>query len=448
MMDKILPQSAEAERSTLGAMLLDPDAVAKVAEILRPEDFYLEAHRLIYEQMRELFGRAEPVDLVTLTEALRAAGNLDQVGGVAFLAELAQFVPTAANVEHYARVVEEKALLRSLIRASGKLVERGYAAQEEVSRLLEEAAATIEELSQRRTQRSFASLKEVLLEFLDRLDTLSLRQGITGLASGFRDLDLLTSGFQHQDLVVVAARPSMGKTTLCLNIAAQAALQGTAVAVFSLEMSREQVVQRILAGEAGVDAQRLRTGTLDEEDWRRITAASGRLGEMPLFIDDTPALSPLELRARARRIQAEGNLGLVVVDYLQLMHVGGRQENRQQEISYISRSLKALAREMGVPLLALSQLSRAVESRQDRRPLLSDLRESGSIEQDADVVIFIYRDDYYNPDSERKNVAELIVAKQRNGPTGSVELVFKGEWAKFLNLERAAGGVPPEAEWA
>ncbi|MEW6523529.1 MAG: replicative DNA helicase [Bacillota bacterium] len=431
--ERLPPQSLEAEQCVLGSMLIERQAILRAMEVVGPEDFYREAHRRIFEVMVRLADRGEAVDLITVCEGLRQQEQLEAVGGMPYITSLANLVPTAANVEHYARIVQEKAILRGLINAATEVVTRGYGQREDVEVLLDEAEQLIFKISQRRAIRGFSPIKDVLMETLTHIEQLYSNKGSAlGVPSGFADLDRLTSGFQRSDLVILAARPSMGKTALSLNIARHAAVGSrTTVAVFSLEMSKEQLAQRLLCSEAAIDSQRLRMGALEDNDWRRLSIALGRLGEAPVFIDDTPSISILELRTKARRIKAEHGLGLVVVDYLQLMQSRNRAENRQQEISEISRSLKALARELDVPVLACSQLSRAVEQRTDRRPLLSDLRESGAIEQDADVVMFLHQ----NPDAAEANVLEVIVAKQRNGPTGSVKLYFAREYQKFENLE-------------
>ncbi len=437
-LEKIPPQNLDAEQSVLGALLIDKEAVVKVLEILRPEDFYRDAHSHIFQAIVNLFDRNEPIDLITLTEELRNTGLLDQVGGVSYVAGLANSVPTSANVEHYAAIVEEKSLLRKLISVSTRIAQLGYEAGEEVEALLDKAERMIFELSQRKSHSSFVPLKKVLMQTFERIEFLHQNKGgITGVPSGFTDLDRLTSGFQNSDLIIVAARPSMGKTAFCLNIAQHASVRKKMpVAVFSLEMSREQLVTRMLCGEAMVDQQKVRTGQLSDEDWQKLTKAAGPLSQAPLYIDDSPGLSVMEMRAKSRRLKSEHGLAMVIIDYLQLMQGNRKSENRQQEISEISRSLKSLARELQVPVIALSQLSRAVEQRQDKKPMMSDLRESGSLEQDADLVMFIYRDEYYNQDSERRGRADILVAKQRNGPVGTVELGFFKEFTKFVNLER------------
>ncbi len=438
-MEKIPPQNLDAEQSVLGAMLIDKEAVVKAVELLKPQDFYRDANGHIFEAIINLFERGEAVDLITLTEELRQGGMLDQVGGISYVAALANSVPTAANVEHYARIVEEKSLLRKLISVSTRIAQLGYEGEEEIESLIDRAEQMIFELAQRKSHSSFVPLKSVLMQTFERIEFLhQSKGGITGVPSGFPDLDRLTSGFQNSDLIIVAARPSMGKTALCLNIAQNASVRKKLpVAVFSLEMSREQLVTRMLCGEAMVDQQKVRTGQLTDEDWQRLTKAAGPLSQAPLFIDDSAGISVTEMRAKCRRLKSEHGVALVVIDYLQLIQGGRRIENRQQEISEISRSLKALARELQVPVIALSQLSRAVEQRTDKKPMMSDLRESGSLEQDADLVMFIYRDEYYNPETDRRSRADIIIAKQRNGPVGTVELGFFKEFTKFVTLDRA-----------
>ncbi|MBS3898204.1 MAG: replicative DNA helicase [Dethiobacter sp.] len=437
-LERIPPQNMEAEQSVLGAMLLDKDAIITAIELLRFGDFYREGHRKIFQAVVALSERGEPVDLVTLPEELRGQNQLESVGGMGYLTVLANTVPTAANVGYYAQIVREKAVLRSLISTATRIVTRCFEAKEEVDEILDEAERAIFEVSQRSSPQGFASMKEVLKGAFDRIDKLwGNKGGVTGVPTGFPDLDNITCGFQNADLIILAARPSMGKTTLALNIAQHIAVnEKLPVAVFSLEMSKEQLVQRILCAQANIDAQRLRRGFLSDEDYPRLTKAAGPLAEAPLFIDDTPAISVMEVRAKARRLKAEHGLSAIFIDYLQLMRGSERTENRQQEISAISRSLKALAKELDVPVVALSQLSRAVEQREKKRPVLSDLLESGGIEANADIVAFIYRESYYNQNSENRNDTEIIIAKQRNGPVGNIHLFFKENHNKFLSVSR------------
>ncbi|MBM7624331.1 replicative DNA helicase [Sporohalobacter salinus] len=434
--DSVPPHSIDAEKSTLGAMLIDRDAIAKAIEALKPDDFYREAHAIIYDVINEIFDKGEPVDLVTVSEELRAKEALEDIGGVAYLTSLADSVPTASNVTYYAKIVEEKSLLRNLIKSANKISQLGYRGDEEVDVVLDKAEQLVFNISQKRSVQEYSGIRDVLMDTFDNLEKLyDNKDGITGVPTGFTDLDQMTSGFQESDLVIIAARPSMGKTALALNIAQYAAIQeDIPVAIFSLEMSKEQLVQRMLCSEAQVDGHRLRTGYLNEDDWNRLTNAAGNLSEANVYIDDTPGITAMEMRAKARRMKAEHGLGLILIDYLQLMQGQGRSESRQQEVSNISRSLKGLARELNVPVVSLSQLSRAVEQRNDKRPQLSDLRASGSIEQDADLVAFIYRDEYYNPDTEKQGITEIIVGKQRNGPVGTVELAFQKEYTKFVDL--------------
>lgn len=437
-LERIPPQNLDAEQSTLGSMLLEKEAIYKGAELLRPEDFYREAHRVIFEVVVHLANKGEPVDIITVSEELKQRGLLDKVGGPAYLTQLANFVPTAANVEYYANIVAEKSLLRSIISVATNIVKMGYEGAEEVDVILDRAEKEIFEISQKRNTKGFVSLRSILVETFERIEKLyESKGGVTGLPTGYPDLDRITAGFQPSDLIILAARPSMGKTTFALNLASYAAVELKIPAIiFSLEMSKEQLALKLLCSEAGVDNQRIRTGALRDDDWPRLSHALGRLSDATLFIDDSPGISAIEIRAKARRIKAEHGLGLIIIDYLQLMQSRSRSENRQQEVSEISRSLKALARELDVPVVALSQLSRAVEQRADKRPGLADLRESGSLEQDADIVAFLYREDYYNPETDRKNITELIIAKQRNGPVGSVDFYFQKEFSKFQSLAR------------
>ena len=442
--DRIPPQNLEAEISVLGAVLQDPQALLKATEILRPEHFYKEAHRKIFGVCEELFKRSEPVDLVTVANELMRRKQLEEVGGASTLSTLVDAVPTAANVAHHARIVKDKALLYALIQKGTAVVSRAYADTDNVDEVLDWAEQQIFELSQDKISRSFVPVKGVLKGTFQLIEKLYDRKShVTGVPTGFRKFDEMTAGLQASEFVVVAGRPSMGKTSFCLNVAQHAAIQeGISVAIFSLEMSKEQLVQRMLCSVAKVDSHKLRTVYLSDADWPRLTTGAGILSEAPIFIDDTPGISLLEMRAKARRLMAEQQLGLVIIDYLQLISGRGRAESRQQEISEISRSLKAMAKELDVPVVALSQLSRAVESRQPPRPQLSDLRESGAIEQDADVVTFLYRPAFYRarkpeePDEPEDNTTEVIIGKQRNGPTGTVHLAFLREYTRFEEQDR------------
>jgi replicative DNA helicase len=435
--EKIPPQNLAAEQSVIGSMLLDKNAVVRVLELLAPESFYRDAHRYIYEAIIELFDRGEPVDLVTVTEALRKSGKLDQAGGSVYVTDLLNSVPTAANAEYYAKIVEEKALLRRLIESGTAMIGEAFSDPDDVDQVLDRAEKSIFDIALKRSREGFQKIDSVIKKVLDKIDALyGKKEAITGTTTGFPDLDKLTAGFQSADLIIIAARPSVGKTAFALNIAQEVSIKHKIpVAVFSLEMSKEQLAQRMLCSEAEVNAQQLKTGSLSDTGWKKLTRALGRLSEAPLYIDDSASMTATEIRAKARRLKIEKGLGLVIVDYLQLMRGRERSENRVQEISDIARSLKTLARELDVPVVALSQLSRAVEQRPDRIPRLSDLRESGEIEQTADLVMFIHREDYYNPQSERGNIAEIIIAKQRNGPVGSIELVFRKDIAKFCSKE-------------
>ena len=444
LIERVPPQNLEAEQAVLGAKLIEKEAIAKVTELLKGGDFYREAHRLIFEAMLDLYNRNEAVDMITVIELLKREDNLEKVGGIAYVTSLANSVPTAANVHYHAKIVEEKALLRQLIQTSTKIAALGYEGSEEVSQIVDQAEKMILEVSNRRIGGDFTPIKSIVLDAFGKIEQLyESRGGITGLATGFKDLDRLTSGLQNSDLILVAARPSMGKTAFTLNIASNVAIrEKKAVAFFSLEMSKEQLVQRMLCAEASIDSQKLRIGELEDDDWTKLINAADRLSGAPIFIDDTAGISVLEMRSKARRLKVEHDLSLIIIDYLQLMQGSGGKggENRQQEISEISRSLKGLARELGVPVIALSQLSRSVESRQVKKPMLSDLRESGSLEQDADIVAFLYREDYYNPDTENKNITEIIVAKHRNGPVDSVQLFFHKQFTRFADLTRMPEG--------
>jgi len=433
--ERMPPQSLEAEQSVLGAIMLDREALLAVLEILRPEDFYREAHRVIYRAIIDLYERHEAVDMLTVTEELRRQGLLEAAGGVAYLADLTGEVPNVAHAEYYAQMVKDAATLRSLVQAANKIIDMAMEQAQEVGDILDEAERLIFEVTGGRRRSGFAHIKDVLVQTFSHLEKISSRDSkVTGVPT-FADLDRILSGLQPSDLIICAARPGMGKTSFCLNIAQQVAVKHKLpVAIFSLEMSKEQVVQRMLAAEAMVEQHRLRTGRLTQEDWERLIEAAKVLGEAPIYIDDTPGISALEVRAKARRLQSEVGLGLVVVDYLQLMRSHRRVDNRQQEIALISRALKSLAREINVPVLVLSQLNREVEQRQNKRPVMADLRESGAIEADADVIIFLYRPEYYDPDTEKRGVAEVIVAKHRNGPVGTVEMAFLPEYTKFVDL--------------
>jgi replicative DNA helicase len=437
-MEKALPQNIEAEAGVLGSMIIDPEAIVQVADILQPDDFYRESHRLIYQAALDLYEHREPADIITLCDELERRGVLEDVGGRAYITSLVNMVPTSANVEHYARIIHRTSILRRLIHAAGQIAAIAYNEADAAS-ALDQAEQLIFAISQRQNRADFEHIRTILGEYVDKLDQLHEHRGtIVGLPTGFSDLDKLTGGLQKSDLIIIAARPSVGKTALALSLARNTAVQyGNAVAYFSLEMSKEQMVQRLLAMDALVDSQRLRTGYLDDEEWERITHSLGRLSNANIYIDDTAGISVMEMRSKARRLQAEHGIDLVIVDYLQLMQgrTGHNSDNRVQEISEISRSLKALARELNLPVIALSQLSRAVESRQSRIPQLSDLRESGSIEQDADIVLFIYRDEVYNPDTDRRNIADIIVAKHRNGPIGTISLRFQANQTRFWDLE-------------
>jgi len=434
-LEKVPPQNLEAEQSVLGATLIEREAIGKTIEVLRESDFYKESHREIYSAILDLFEKNEPVDLVTIAEELRSRGKLDQIGGPAYITALINSVPTAGNVEYYAKIVREKSTLRDLINAAIHIVAQGYESTEDVDVILDRAEQQLFDISQRRVSRSFVLLKDALKDSFEAIEELYARkEHVTGIPTGLKEFDIQTAGLQPSDLVIVAGRPSMGKTSFALSVALHVGIQlKIPVAIFSLEMANSQLVQRMLCSEARVDAYKLRTGYLSESDWPELTIAAGKLAEAPIFIDDTPGISALEVRAKARRLKSEQNLGLVIIDYLQLM--GGRVgiENRQQEIADVSRSLKALARELHIPVMALSQLSRAPEQRSDRRPQLADLRESGAIEQDADLVALLLREEYYHPTPENKDKVDVIIAKQRHGPVGSFKLDFRKEYTRFEN---------------
>lgn len=437
-MGRIPPQNTEAEQSVLGSMLLDKEAIPSVTESLKADDFYRDDHKEIFEAIVDLYEKGNSVDVVTVSEQLKIRGTFEAAGGLDYITQLTSIVPTTANVKQYVRIVEGKSILRKLIRASSDIVNMSYEAAEEVPVILDTAEMKIFDILQKRNLKGINPIKDVLVDAFDRLEELYNNKGrIIGVPTGFADLDNKTAGLHPSDLILIASRPSMGKTSFALNIAQNAAVNhNVPVLIFSLEMSKEQLVSRLLSSEAMVDSHKIRTGMFEEDDWMKLAGALGPLSKAPIYIDDTPDVSVMEIRAKSRRMKLEKNIGLVIIDYLQLMQGRGTAENRQQEISEISRSLKVLAKEVGVPVIALSQLSRAPEARSDHRPILSDLRESGAIEQDADLVMFLYRDDYYNPDAEKKNIAEIIIAKHRNGATGTVEVAWLGQYTKFANLER------------
>jgi len=435
---KLPPQHIEAEQSILGGILIENEAINRVTEILDADDFYRDAHRKIFNALINLSERDEPADLITLTNELRKIDQLDSIGGASYLASLIDSVPTAANIQYYARIVKEKAILRKLIQTSTEIITQSYEDRGDVEGFLDEAERSIFEISEKRVRPSFYPIREIVKESFATIEKLfKKKEAVTGVASGFKELDRMTAGFQPSDLVIIAGRPSMGKTAFCLDIAEYAAIDNKVpVAIFSLEMSKEQLVIRMLCSQAHVEGTRLRTGYLNESDWPKLTIAAGSLSESPIYIDDTAALSVLELRAKARRLKSDHGLGMVIVDYLQLMKGRSRVESRQQEISEISRSLKALAKELNIPVIAVSQLSRKTEERTGNRPQLSDLRESGAIEQDADLILFIYRDEVYNrsEDNPNRGKAEVIIGKQRNGPIGKIDLAFLDKFTTFKDL--------------
>lgn len=433
--ERLPPQAVDAEQAVLGALLIAGDGISRIVDILEPEYFYRKAHQVVFAAMLDLFDRNEPIDIVTVSQYLKDDGKLDNVGGRQYIADLAMSVATTANLEYYGRIVYEKALLRNLIKAGTEIVSSCYE-ETDADVAIDKAEHLIFNLAQRRNLQQLVHIKNIVEESFARIEQrYENRDQLSGVPTGFYDLDAMTSGFQPSDLVIVAARPSMGKTAFVLNVAQHVAVEHKVpVAVFSLEMSKEQLVQRMLCSQAEIDANRLRTGLLHNNDWTKLARAMGYLGEAPVFIDDSAVVTALEIRAKCRRLKAEYKaLGLIIIDYIQLMQGRKATDNRVQEVSEISRSLKTLARELNVPVIALSQLSRAVEARQNKRPMLSDLRESGSIEQDADIVMFIYRDEYYNPDTEHRGEAEIIIAKQRNGPTGTVDLLYQSSITRFLN---------------
>lgn len=436
---KIPPHDIEAEQAVIGSMLTDKEAISSAIEVLKPEDFYREDNKIIYEAILNLYNRAEPVDIITLKTELQSMKQLEAIGGLEYIAELPDRVPTTANVEQYIKIVEEKSALRALIKTANDLINLGYDQTQEVEDILDSAEKRIFDVIQNRNQKGYTPIKDILVDSFTQLEQLyNQKQHITGIPTGFADLDYITAGLHPSDLVIVAARPAMGKSAFALNIATNAAVRANkAVAIFSLEMSKEQMTNRILCSEAMVDSSKVRTGKIEDDDWTKLAEASGTLSTSQIFIDDTPGISVMEIRAKCRKLKLEKDIGLVVIDYIQLVQ-GSNKKNgtREQEISEISRSLKILAKEIGVPVIALSQLARSVEQRPDHRPMLSDLRESGAIEQDADIVMFLYRDDYYNKDSEKKDIAEVIIAKHRGGSLGTVDLLWLGSYTKFVNLEK------------
>ena len=431
------PYDEQAEASVLGAMLLDKSAITTAVEIIHAEDFYYDSHKAIFEGILRLYNKNEPADMITLSDFLKKNGQLEAVGGYTYLGRLTSGAGAVSNTEAYANIIKEKSTLRALIRAGSEIVEDSYRDDDEVGAIIEEAEKSIFDITQDNQRGGLMNMENVMVTTFEVMQKRSENKGgLTGLTTGFIDLDRKTSGMQKADLVLLAARPSMGKTALMVNISTNAALKANAtVAMFSLEMSRNQLSQRILSSLSHVDLMKIISGDLTTEEWSKVIETMTYMNEMAIYIDDTAGITPLEVKAKCRRLKAEKGLDLVVIDYLQLMEVGGRAESRQQEISAISRQLKGIAKELDVPVIALSQLSRAPEMRADHRPILSDLRESGAIEQDADIVMFLYRDEYYNPDTEKQGLGELIIAKHRNGPTGTVELLFKGEYTKFVNLQ-------------
>ncbi len=436
---KVPPHDVEAEQAVLGSMLTDKDAVISAIEVLKEDDFYRTDNKSIYEAIINLYNRAEPIDIITVKAELESLGKFEQVGGLEYLASLPDKVPTTANAMKYIKIVEEKSTLRNLIKTANEIIELGYDPTEDVSDIMEGAEKKIFNIMQNNDKKSYSPIKDILVDSFTQLEELyNRKQHITGVPSGFTELDYKTAGFHGSDLVLIAARPAMGKSAFALNIATNAAVRANVpVVIFSLEMSKEQMVNRILCSEAMVDSNKVRTGKLEEDDWTKLAGSIGPLSDAEIYIDDTPGISVMEIRAKCRKLKLEKNIGMVVIDYLQLVQGSNKRNgSREQEISEISRSLKILAKELNVPVIALSQLSRAVEQRPDHRPMLSDLRESGAIEQDADIVMFLYRDDYYNPDSEKKDIAEVIIAKHRGGSLGTVDLLWLGSYTKFVNLEK------------
>ena len=437
---KVPPHDVEAEQAVIGSMLTDKDAVMLAVERIKGEDFYRDDNKAIFEAMISLYNKSEPVDLITVKDELESMSLFDKIGGMEYLALLPSKVPTTANAQKYIEIVKEKSMLRNLIKSANEIIDLGYDGTEEVEDIMNSAEKKIFDLIQNRNKSGYSPIKDVLIESFTKLEELyNRKQHITGVPTGFSELDYITTGLHGSELILLAARPAMGKSAFALNIAANAALKtGTPVAIFNLEMSKEQLVDRMLSSEAMVDSNKIRTGKLEEEDWSKLASVIGPLSESNIFIDDTPGISIMEIRTRCRKLKMEKNIGLIIIDYLQLVQGSNSRKNgtREQEIAEISRSLKILAKELNVPVIALSQLSRAVDSREDHRPVLSDLRESGSIEQDADIVMFLYRDDYYNKDSEDKDMTEVIIAKHRGGSTGKVKLLWMGNYTKFANLAK------------
>ncbi len=438
ILKRVLPHSIEAEQSVIGSMIIDREAIVAATEIVSEQDFYSKQYGVLFETMVELNDEGKPVDLVTLQDKLREKDVPPEVSSLEFVRDLITAVPTSANVKYYASIVAEKATLRKLIRLNEEIANTCYTGKESLEVILEETEKKTFELVQKRNSGEFVPIRQVVINAMDKIEQASKNKGaVTGIPTGFIDLDFRTAGLQPSDLILVAARPSMGKTAFVLNIAQYMAFhENKTVAIFSLEMSKEQLVNRLFSLESKVDSQKIRTGNLSDQDWEKLIESAGVIGKSNLIIDDTPGISIAELRSKCRKYKLEHNLAIIIIDYLQLMSGSGKSDSRQQEISDISRSLKSLARELSVPVVALSQLSRAVEQRPDHRPMLSDLRESGAIEQDADVVMFIYRDDYYNHDTELKNIAEIIIAKQRNGPIGTIQLVWLPDYTKFANMQK------------
>ncbi len=436
VVNKVQPNDTLAEQAVLGSMLVSRDAVQSAVEVLKPEDFYREDNREIYSAMMDIYSIGKEIDMITVTEQLRLRGTLERVGGTQNLATLIDNVPTTSNIESYVKIVEEKSTLRNLIKVANDIIKTGYSQTEELDSIIEQSEKGIFDLVQNRNSKGYSSMKEILVDAFDSIEKMYQNKSrLSGIESGFIDLDEKISGLNKSDLIIVAARPAMGKSAFVLNIASYVAMHDKVpVMIFSLEMSKEQLVKRILSSESEIDSMKLNNANLDSDEWLKLGEASGRLSDIPIYIDDTPALSSSEIRAKCRKAKLEKNVGLIIIDYLQLMESRTQNSSRQQEISEISRSLKILAKELDVPVIALSQLSRATESRADHRPMLSDLRESGSIEQDADIVMFLHREDYYDKETEKKNVAEVIIAKNRNGETGTVELAWMGKYTKFANL--------------